>query len=62
MKTVEIIKPILVGDVWHRTGQVALSDDQADEYERLGWVDIVSHDGQPVVWAACCTDGDHEHE
>lgn len=62
MKTVEIIKPILVDDVWHRTGQVEISDEQADEFERHGLVDIVSHDGKPVVWAACCTDGDHEHE
>lgn len=69
MKTVEIIKPIplapeLGGDAdgWKRSGQVSLSDEQADEFEALGWVDIVSHNGTPVVWTACCDGGDHEHE
>lgn len=62
MKTVEIIKPILVDGEWHRSGQVDLSDEQADDFERQGLVDIVSHNGTPVVWTACCDGGDHEHE
>jgi hypothetical protein len=62
MKTVEIIKPILVGETWHRSGQVELSDEQADDFERRGLVDIVDHDGSPVVWAACCDGGEHEHK
>lgn len=68
MKTVEIIKPIplapeLGGDAdgWKRVGQVDLPDDKADEFEALGWVDIVSAGGVPVVWTACCEGGDHEH-
>lgn len=68
MKTVEIIKPIPLAqadggdsDGWKRSGQATLTDDKADEYERLGWVDIVSHDGVPVTWAACCQDDGHDH-
>ena len=54
MKKVSIIKPILVGDLWHRSGLVDLPDALADEYEAKGWVDIAAHDGVPVVWTPCC--------
>ena len=54
MKTVAVIKPILVDGEWHRTGVIDLADALADEYEANGWVDIVAHDGVHVVWAACC--------
>lgn len=54
MKTVAIIKPILVDGEWHRTGVIDLDDALADEYEANGWIDIVAHDGAHVVWAACC--------
>ncbi len=69
MKTVEIIKPIPLAqadggdaDGWKRSGQAALPDDEADEYERLGWIDIVDHGGVLVTWPACCGGGDHAHE
>lgn len=68
MKTVQIIKPIPLSpeqggdtDGWKRTGAVVLPDEAADEFERLGWVDVISHDGERVVWGACCQDGAHQH-
>ena len=57
MKTVAIIKPILVDGVWHREGVIDIPDALADDYEAKGWVDIAAQDGAPVIWPACC--GDH---
>lgn len=57
MKTVQIIRPILVNGVWLKEGQHDIDDATADAEEKVGNVDIVSVDGAPVVWGACC--GDH---
>lgn len=44
--------PVLAGET------VDLPDDLADQYDRTGTLDIISHDGVPVVWGGCC--GGHD--
>lgn len=63
MKTVNVLVPIQnEREEWVRPSEPnpSLPDDLADRYEGLGYVEIVSHDGKPVTWAACCN-GDHDH-
>lgn len=51
---VKVISPILVGDEWVRSGEVTIDVETAKAHESAGLVDIVSIDGDPVVWCACC--------
>lgn len=37
-----------------------VSLERAEALERDGYADILSKDGQPYTWAACC-DGAHDH-
>lgn len=55
--TVKVISPILVDGVWKSAGEdVDMQDDQAKALEAQGMVDLISVDGNPVVWGSCCTD------
>lgn len=57
MKTCSVIASIVVNGEIKRNGEaVDLADEVADAYEAQGYVDIISHDGVPVVWGACCRD------
>lgn len=59
---IKVISPILLDDKWyHRTDEVLVTDEQALELERKGLVDIVSVDGEAVVWPSCCTSEDCSH-
>lgn len=58
---VKIISPVLHGGVWLNEGEHPMPLDVAQQHERTGMVDIVSVDGERVVWASCCTGGDHNH-
>lgn len=64
MKTVYVMAAIQdQSGAWVRPGDPnpTLPDDLADRYEGLGLVEVLSHDGRPVVWGSCCTGGEHEH-
>lgn len=58
--TVSIISPILVDGEWVNSGETTLPLDEAQRQESAGMVEIVSVDGSPVSWAACCCHCDHE--
>lgn len=38
----------------HKGDELELPDDVADRYSGSGLVEIVSHDGTPVGYGACC--------
>ena len=58
---VKIISPVLHDGVWLNAGQHPMPLDVAEQHERAGLVDIVSVDGEAVVWSSCCGDGHHDH-
>jgi hypothetical protein len=58
---VKIISPVLHDGVWLNSGEHPMPLDDAQALERTGMVDIVSVDGERVVWAVCCTGADHNH-
>lgn len=47
----------LAAPEWVRSGSATVSLDRAEALERDGYADIVSKDGKPYTWTACC--GDH---
>lgn len=54
---VKVISPILVDGAWKEVGdEVDIPHDEAVAHEKAGMVDIVSIDGAPYVWGACCAD------
>ena len=58
---VKIISPVLHNGTWLSSGEHPMPLDEARAQERAGMVDIVSIEGERVVWASCCADGDHAH-
>lgn len=58
---VKIISPVLHAGQWLNSGEHPMPLDEAQAQERAGMVDIVSVDGETVVWASCCGDGHHDH-
>lgn len=46
---------------WVRGGTASVSDEKAQALERDGLADILSIDGAPFMWAACCASGSHDH-
>lgn len=57
---VSIISPVLWDGVWHMSGGLDVPHDVAEKWERQGLVDIVSVDGQAVVWPSCCNGTGHQ--
>ena len=58
---VKIISPVPHAGVWLTEGEHPMPLDVAQRHERAGLVDIVSIEGERVVWASCCADGNHDH-
>lgn len=58
---VKIISPVLHNGAWLNSGEHPMPLDEAQAHERAGMVDIVSVDGETVVWSSCCAGGDHAH-
>lgn len=58
---VKIISPVLHAGQWLMEGEHSMPLDVAQAQERAGLVDIVSIEGERVVWASCCAGGDHDH-
>ena len=50
----------LTAPEWVRSGPATVSVERAEALERDGYADIISKDGKPYTWAACC-DGAHDH-
>lgn len=50
----------VAADTWIRAGVYMLQSGFAESVEKLGLLEIVSIDGENVVWGACC-DGGHAH-
>ena len=46
---------------WVRDGTASVSYEKAQALERDGFADILSIDGAPFLWAACCASGSHDH-
>lgn len=59
---VKIISPVLQNGAWLNSGEHPMPLDEAQAHERAGMVDIVSIEGERVVWASCCAGGDHAHD
>lgn len=45
---------------WVKSGRAIVSADKARALSQDGYADILSIDGRPYVWGACCS-GDHNH-
>lgn len=58
---VKIISPVLHNGAWLNSGEHPMPLDEAQAQERAGMVDIVSVDGAPFTWAACCCGGGNDH-
>lgn len=55
--TVAVLHAILTPSGWVQAGQtVQMDEEEARQHEARGYVDILSVDGKPEVWQACCTD------
>lgn len=57
---VKIISPVAHDGVWLMEGEHPMPLDVAQAHERVGLVDIVSVEGERVVWVSCCG-GQHDH-
>jgi hypothetical protein len=44
-----------------KDGETTLPAAEARELDGRGYVDLLEVDGEPVVWSACCSGGDHDH-
>lgn len=44
-------------------GRHTLVADRAfvEQLDASGYIEILSADGETVVWSACCADGEHDH-
>ena len=51
---------VLAAPQWVRSGVIEVSAERAADFSANGYADIVSVDGDPVTWGACCG-GDHDH-
>lgn len=51
---------VLTAPQWVRSGAAEVDAAKAEALERDGYADIISKDGKPYTWAACCN-GVHDH-
>lgn len=51
----------LAAPEWVRSGPATVGLERAEALERDGYADILSKDGKPYTWSACC-DGAHDHD
>jgi hypothetical protein len=52
--TVQVLAPIVVNGAIVTSGEVTLSEAEADEHDKAGRVAIMTRNGQPEQWAGCC--------
>ena len=52
--TVQVLAPIVVNGTIVASGQVTISEAEADEHDKAGRVAIMTRNGQPEQWAGCC--------
>lgn len=59
MITVKVIAECRIGGVLHKKGaEVEADNTEARALEAEGYVDVLKVDGEPSIWAACCTKHD----